>query len=348
MRKEFSYADARPSGIVLSETESDIIEAAALKLAAQYADYSLHSTDLLHAVELAAAALPSRVRRALIAFRDESNAAGTLLLRGLPLGSLPATPDRVEDEPAWTEVAVATLGQLMVMSVLGRSISYSDEKSGNLVQDVSPKRGAEKRQENSGSILLELHTEDGFHPAAPHFLSLICLRGDRDGRAATVTGGIGDVLPHLDGETVAALRRPEFRTRFSTSFVHDTDEEVLTPPVPVLSGPEGRPDLRVDFHGTVGTTPAARAALAELEDAVLGSLRGTVLRPGELIILDNRRTVHGRTGFTPRYDGADRWLRRSFALADLRPVLDDLGEGRSHNAITARRPARGLAAAAAA
>ncbi|MFJ9943636.1 TauD/TfdA family dioxygenase [Streptomyces erythrochromogenes] len=346
MGKEFSYADARPSGIVLGETESDIIEAAALKVAAQYADYSLHSTDLLHAVELAAAALPSRVRRALISFRDESNAGGTLLLRGLPLGSLPATPDRVEDEPDWTEVPVATLGQLMVMSVLGRSISYSDEKSGNLVQDVSPKRGAEHRQENSGSILLELHTEDGFHPAAPHFLSLICLRGDRDGRAATVTGGIGDVLPHLAEETVAALRRPEFRTRFSTSFVHDTDEEVLTPPVPVLSGPQANPDLRVDFHGTVGTTPAARAALAELEESVLGSLRGIVLRPGELIILDNRRTVHGRTDFTPRYDGADRWLRRSFALADLRPVLDDLGEGRSHNAITARRPARGLAAAA--
>ncbi|MEU6212522.1 MULTISPECIES: TauD/TfdA family dioxygenase [unclassified Streptomyces] len=346
MRKEFSYADARPSGIVLSETESGIIEAAALDLATRYADYSLHSTDLLHAVELAAAALPSRVRRALISFRDASNSGGTLLLRGLPLGGLPATPDRVEDEPAWTDVPVATLAQLMVMSVLGRSISYSDEKNGNLVQDVSPKRGAENRQENSGSILLELHTEDGFHPAAPHFLSLVCLRGDRDGLAATVTAGIGDVLPLLAEETVAALRRPEFRTRFSTSFVHDTDEEVLTPPVPVLSGPETGPDLRVDFHGTVGTTPAARAALAELEEAVLASLRGIVLRPGELIILDNRRTVHGRTGFTPRYDGADRWLRRSFALADLRPVLDDLGEGRSHNAITARRPARGLARAA--
>ncbi|MFD5147851.1 TauD/TfdA family dioxygenase [Streptomyces sp. NPDC058401] len=337
MRKQFAYADARATGILLSETESEIIEAAALKMAAQYADYSLHSSDLLHAVELAAAALPSEVRRALISFRDQGNTSGTLLLRGLPLGSLPATPDRPEDEPDWTEVSVATLSQLMVMSVLGRAISYRDEKNGNLVQDVSPKRGAETRQENSGSILLELHTEDGFHPAAPHFLSLICLRGDRDGLAATVTGGIGDVLPELDEETVATLRRPEFRTKFSTSFVHDTDEEVLTPPVPVLCGTEANPDLRVDFHGTVGTTPAARAALAALEDAVLGCLRGIVLAPGELIILDNRRTVHGRTGFTPRYDGADRWLRRSFALADLRPVLHDLGEGRIHNAITARQ-----------
>lgn len=344
MSKEFAYADARATGIVLSETEAEIVEASAHRIAAEYAGHSLHGTDLLHAVELAAAALPAHVRRALISFRDRGNESGTLLLRGLPVGELPATPARVEDEPAWTEVPVATIAQLMVMSVLGRSISYSDEKNGDLVQDVTPKRGAETRQENSGSILLELHTEDGFHPAAPHFLSLICLRGDRDGTAATVTGGIGDVLPTLDPATVEALRRPEFRTRFSSSFVHDTDEEVLTPPMPVLSGPADDPDLRVDFHGTVGVTRAARDALAALEAAMLDALRGIVLRPGELIILDNRRTVHGRTGFTPRYDGEDRWLRRSFAVTDLRPVLGDLGEGRSHNPVTAPAPTLTLTA----
>ncbi|MEU6620228.1 TauD/TfdA family dioxygenase [Streptomyces litmocidini] len=344
MRKEFAYADARATGIVLSGSEAEIVEASALRIADEYAGHSLHGTDLLHAVELAAAALPAHVRRALISFRDRGNESGTLLLRGLPVGELPATPDRVEDEPAWTEVAVATIAQLMVMSVLGRSISYSDEKNGDLVQDVSPKRGAETRQENSGSILLELHTEDGFHPAAPHFLSLLCLRGDRDGVAATVTGGIGDVLPALDARTVEALRRPEFRTRFSSSFVHDTDEEVLTPPMPVLSGPAHDPDLRVDFHGTVGVTAEARDALATLQAAMLDALRGIVLRPGELIILDNRRTVHGRTGFTPRYDGEDRWLRRSFALADLRPVLGRLGEGRSHRPVTAPAPASTLTA----
>lgn len=345
MRKEFAYVDARATGMVLSETEAGIIEAAAMKIAAEYAGFSLHSTDLLHTVELAAAALPSAVRRALIAFRDESNTSGTLLLRGLPVGTLPPTPDHPADEPAWTEVAVATLSQLMVMSVLGRSISYSDEKDGNLVQDVSPKRGAETRQENSGSILLELHTEDGFHPAPPHFLSLICLRGDRDGVAATVTAGIGDVLPALDAATIATLRRPEFRTKFSSSFVHDTDELVLTRPMPVLCGPEASPDLRVDFHGTIGTTPAAKAALARLEDAMLGALKGLVLEPGELIILDNRRTVHGRTDFTPRYDGQDRWLRRSFALADLRPVRSALGEGRSHQPVTPRQRTAELATA---
>ncbi|MET9176683.1 TauD/TfdA family dioxygenase [Kitasatospora aureofaciens] len=334
MSVEFTYTDIRTDGIALTTEESEQIARAALTVALDFRGHSLHDAGLLHAVELAAAALPAPVRRALIAFRDRSNAAGCLLLTGLPVGELPATPVRTEDEPVWSEVPVATIGQLMVMSVLGRSISYSDEKSGRLVQDVCPKRGAEQRQENSGSVLLELHTEDGFHPNPPHFLSLICLRADHDEVAATVSGGIGDALPLLDAETVEVLRQPEFRIRFSSSFVPDTSVGVLTPAMPILTGSAEHPDLTVDFNATTATTPRAQAALDRLEEAMRHSLKGLVLRPGDLIILDNRRAVHGRTDFTPRYDGRDRWLRRSFVVTDLRPVNGFLAQGRSHLPVT--------------
>jgi L-asparagine oxygenase len=42
------------------------------------------------------------------------------------------------------------------------------------------------------------------------------------------------------------------------------------------------------------------------------------LVPGDLAVVDNRVTVHGRTAFTPRYDGRDRWLQRTFAALNLR------------------------------
>jgi len=38
---------------------------------------------------------------------------------------------------------------------------------------------------------------------------------------------------------------------------------------------------------------------------------------GDLLCIDNRRTVHGRTAFSPRYDGFDRWIQRSFVVRDL-------------------------------
>lgn len=336
MSEGFRYTDVRAHGLPLSRQDRERVEHQAMRVAAEHQGSSLHDRELLHAVELSAAALPVPVRKELIAFRDEGNASGFLLLTGLPLGSLPDTPERTEDEPRWQEVPVATLSQLMVMSVLGRSIAYSDEKHGRLVQDVCPKKGAENRQENSGSVRLALHTEDGFHPAPPHFVGLLCLRGDHDGAAAVVTCGIGDVLPRLDEQTITALRRREFRIRFSTSFVPDESVQVLTDPMPVLSGCAGSPDLRCDFHGTVAATPRAQAALDRLEQVIQRSLKGLVMQPGDLIVVDNRRAMHGRTGFTPRYDGRDRWLRRSFAIADLRPVLGYLGEGRRYEPV---RPA---------
>ena len=42
------------------------------------------------------------------------------------------------------------------------------------------------------------------------------------------------------------------------------------------------------------------------------------LNPGELIIIDNRRSVHGRISFKPYYDGYDRWLKRSYVTRDLK------------------------------
>ena len=47
-----------------------------------------------------------------------------------------------------------------------------------------------------------------------------------------------------------------------------------------------------------------------------------LLAPGDMAILDNRVTAHGRTAFQPRYDGADRWVQRTFVVADLRRSRD--------------------------
>jgi L-asparagine oxygenase len=40
------------------------------------------------------------------------------------------------------------------------------------------------------------------------------------------------------------------------------------------------------------------------------------LQPGQILFIDNRRAVHGRSPFFPKYDGKDRFLIRSFATLD--------------------------------
>lgn len=291
--------------------------AAADSLRIKYEGVPLDDPALLADIEIAAGTLPYRLLRRLIAFRLGGNAAGTLLLRHMPLDELPPTPVAGTSGDWWT-LPLATLAQLSVMTVLGDVVAYADEKDGRLVQDICPVAGAESRQENTGSVLLELHTEDGFHPHKPALLSLYCLREDHTRVAATVTCSARSVLDLLAPDVQAVLRSPRFRIRFSSSF--GAGPPRYCAPLPVLAGPLADPELSVDFHAMEGLDQEASQALSVLRTAMENRLVGTVLTPGDLIIVDNRAAVHGRTGFTPRYDGADRWLRRCLAVPDLRQL----------------------------
>jgi L-asparagine oxygenase len=279
---------------------------------------ALDDADLLIGTEVAMRQASPKLLAALVDFRINGSRDGTLLLRGLSVDDpLPLTPETGAFSGSWHELAVSTIVQLMVMSVLGDVISYADEKQGRLIQDICPVPGAEHRQENTGSCLLELHTEDGFHPNKPHFISLFGLRSDHNRQAVTLAAGIRSALPRIGTDHLAELQEPKFRVRLSSSFV-GTNSDAYSPPMPILTGNPRDPDLCVDFHATEALTKSASAALESLRRHLLGSLTGATLEPGDLLIIDNRKAVHGRTGFTPRYDGQDRWLRRCFAVADIR------------------------------
>ncbi len=260
---------------------------------------------------------PVELLRALLEFRHQGNVEGALLIRNLPTDEkLPSTPGTGNYDDTWRNVEIASVVQLMVMNVLGDVISYADEKQGRIIQDVVPVRGSENKQENSGTCLLELHTEDGFHPAAPRFISLLGLRADHDRQAWTLASGIRKALAGLDGGTRAALSKPTFRIKLASSFVGDAT--VLTESMAVLRGSALDPELCVDFHAMVAADREGQRALANLQQALLSNLHGHVLDRGDLIIIDNDKAVHGRTTFTARADNEDRWLRRCFAVPDLR------------------------------
>lgn len=318
-------AEPRDSVIHLDRpTTVDLANCARRLGAALWRTDSIDNHDTLVRAEVAMRAVSPDLVKRLIDFRLSSSHDGMLLLRGLPVDQdLPPTPSDGNYAGAWQDLRVSTITQLMVMSLLGDVISYADEKDGRLIQDICPVPGREHRQENSGSCLLELHTEDGFHPNKPHFISLMTLRSDHDASAVTVAGGIRAALPLLDEETIAALWRPEFQIRLSSSFV-GVDRVACSAPTAVLSGSPDDPDLCVDLHAMFAQTASGARALDRLRDAFMSTMVGTVLTPGDLLIIDNRKAVHGRTGFTPRHDGADRWLRRCFSITDIRAARPEL------------------------
>ncbi|MFE7313175.1 TauD/TfdA family dioxygenase [Streptomyces sp. NPDC057555] len=260
--------------------------------------------------------LPSALRAPLGEFRRDSGTSGVLLVRGLPVdaAALPDTPASAASVQREASVSAAVL--TMVACGLGDPAAFRPEKTGALVQDVVPIPGMEDFQGNAGSVLLTFHTENAFHPHRPDYVMLLCLRADHDNVAGLRTAGIRAALPLLSERAQEVLRSAEFRTEPPPSFGGADGGD--TEPRPILTGAPEDPDLRIDFAATKPLTPRAAEAMAELQDAFEKTSLSTVLTPGDLAIVDNRITTHGRSAFTPRYDGRDRWLQRTFVLNDLR------------------------------
>jgi L-asparagine oxygenase len=207
---------------------------------------------------------------------------------------------------------------LLLASGLGDPAAFAAEKYGALVQDVVPVPGEEEVQGNVGSVELTFHTENAFHPHRPDYVLLLCLRADHEGIAELRTSCIRRALPDLTTRTREVLRRPEYVTVAPPSFGRGAEGTVHA----VLTGDGADPDLCFDEAATRALTEEGHGALAELSAVLRHSHEGIRLRPGDLAVVDNRVTVHGRSSFTPRYDGRDRWLQRTFSFSDLRRSRD--------------------------
>ncbi|WP_194825003.1 TauD/TfdA family dioxygenase [Nocardia sp. XZ_19_231] len=264
-------------------------------------------------------AMPLRLRRGVRQFRRYSGPLGSLVIHGLPVDEtmLPDTPSTADSVQRTAVVSAAVL--TMIACGLGDPAAYLAEKSGALVQDVVPVPGKESFSGNAGSALLTFHNENAFHLHEPDYVLLLCLRGDHERIAGLRTACLRRALPLLSAAARDTLFTPEFITAPPPSFPSDN---AVRSPQPLLSGAVEDPDIRMATIATTALTPRAEAALAEFGRACDSVARTTVLTPGDMAIIDNRVTVHGRTAFRPRYDGADRWVQRTFALADLRRSRD--------------------------
>lgn len=259
--------------------------------------------------------LPAGLRRMIRRFRRDSGPDGTLLLRGLPVdeSSLPDTPLVAGSVQRAATVPAATL--VVLACGLGDPVAYQAEKHGALVQDVVPVPGKEDVQGNVGSVALSFHNENAFHQHRPDYVMLLCLRADHDRTAGLRCASTRTVLPLLSARATAALSEPAFVTVPPPSFGLGEEPAIARP---VLSGAADDPDLRVDLAATRPLQAEGAAALAELAELLNRTARTVRLTPGDLVIVDNRVAVHGRTPFRPRYDGRDRWLQRTFVCTDLR------------------------------
>ncbi len=270
--------------------------------------------DPVAAAGRAARSLPAVVHDALVGFTDRAERSGALLVRGVPLGPVPATPPSPTAAPT---TPVATFVVLTVARRLGQPVGFAPEHGGQIVQHIVPTRDTASIQVSTSSdVELMFHTETAFHPHRPRYLVLLCLRGDPS--AATTLASVDDVVEHLDPATIATMRQPRFRTAVDRSFLQGRENR-LGPPRPLLAGTPEEPTFVFDADLTVGVDTEADRVVRSIREIVAEHHRTVVLDAGDLLVIDNNVAVHGRSPFAPRFDGTDRWIQRAFVVADLAP-----------------------------
>jgi L-asparagine oxygenase len=301
------------STVTLDRADADVVAAVAGTLLA-VGQGRVDAPEWVAAARAAWEDLPADLRRSLRRFRRNSGPQGALVVRGLPVdeGSVPDTP--LLDSSVQRDATVPAAVLVMVACGLGDPVAFLPEKSGALVQDVVPVAGMEHVEGNMGSSVLSFHNENAFHRHRPDYVMLLCLRADHDRVGGLRTACVRQVLDRLGPPGRDALFSDEFSTAPPPSFA--AGGPALRHPV--LFGSPDDPDLRVDFAATTPLTSRAADALAELSTVFAATALTHYLAPGDLAIVDNSVTVHGRTAFRPRYDGRDRWLQRVFVSTGVR------------------------------
>ena len=259
--------------------------------------------------------LPIEVDEALVRFASESHRSGALLIRNTPIGHLPPTPPS-PDAPLAKDLSTE-LVLLTVARRLGQPVGYVPEHGGRIVQNIVPTAtDADRQTSTSSRSNLMFHTETAFHPFRPRYLLLLCLRGDP--AAHTTLVSVHELMERLSDDVVDVMFEPRFRTAVDASFLGDRTNE-LGPARPLITGTRSEPTFVFDADLTVGTDAEADDVLVQVRDLIETIKTSVVLEPGDLLVVDNNVAVHGRSPFVARFDGEDRWLQRSFVVADLSP-----------------------------
>jgi L-asparagine oxygenase len=146
------------------------------------------------------------------------------------------------------------------------------------------------------------------------------MRGDS--QAKTTIATISSIVPKLSNEAMEILQLPLFATGVDDSFMSKvkTKFELITPVLRQTDKATNQWEMVFDWTLMHGLNQDAEGALEEFKIAVFDSVTEISLETGDLLVIDNRKAIHGRSKFQPRYDGTDRWLKRLLVIKTMPPA----------------------------
>lgn len=261
--------------------------------------------------------LPSRIKRELEEFKKNGDKYGALLIRNLPNEPFVITPK--DNKEHIGETTILANVQALFNEYMGHMVSYEAEGDGYLFQDMVPNKELSKTQTSLGSnVELELHTEQAFSDYRPDYLSLACIKGDK--HAYTFFLHVNQILEQMSDDEIHYLEKKKWKIGVDMSFALNGCDFAARGPLSILKYNGQHYDLVFDQDLLMGMSITSSKMIGEIVDIYYKYRNGYVLRPGEILMLDNHKVVHGRSPFQPKFDGNDRFIVRSFIMNDLEKI----------------------------
>lgn len=245
---------------------------------------------------------------------------------------IPPTPTTwapIPDTPG-TRAAVAAI--ILLAGACGMEVvSYGSENDGQLFVNLVtlPGTGAIAEKSQGG---MRGHTDAATFPfrgttdpdfpriaPSPDIVFLIGLRNPDD--VPTIVMPLAETLGKIDDYDVDLLKQPNFVLSAQRTFVQGTERilgeaHLLDGAAVLFDGPEGTWVRYTHSQSSVYDEgdEAVKRAKAKFEAACAACAQEIGLKAGDVLLVNNRKALHGRTKVGAAYGGDSRWLIRAYGL----------------------------------
>lgn len=244
---------------------------------------------------------------------------------------LVATPEVFTPVPDTDGTLAARAAALCAHGLLDlETISYGSENHGDLFVNLVTMPGDSKYAVKSKRGLRG-HTDavtfpfrgdnDATVPRMAPSPDLVTLAGLRNpNNVPTTAMPLDAILGQLTAPQIAELKLPQFSIDSQETFVPGMKAILGQVHVvigePVLKDTPDGPWVRFSHRNVLATVPggSADAALAALIHACSQSVQHIPVAPGDLLLVNNRSALHGRTTVGTDIGGTSRWLLRTYGL----------------------------------
>jgi L-asparagine oxygenase len=254
-------------------------------------------------------------------------ACNALHIKGLPTEGMPP-PAPYKGLSRFSDIPVTLVSVFAITRLIdARPFAYYNENGGRILRDVVAREDARSELSSQGwGSELPWHMDGAYRPLnevgllsatglspAPHWLIFGVIYDSP--RIPMTFVSLDEALNRLSQSDIEALSQPIFSIYSPDSF----HEHRLTTHVPILV-PDGGGGYwsRYNQEKCLGNTPAAQRSLRALSSVLQQEdLQYHIeLSAGDVVVLDNWRSLHMRRAYSPRWDGTDRWLVRLYAATN--------------------------------